>query len=225
MTAKLLLRVLDATAIACAVTAVVMLLQIGSASSGGVADCLLLALDLLQIVVATAFLVWLQDAYSNLLRLRVSMRHGSGRAIAMFFVPIANVLLPPVIVAEVWSGSAPTAKLRRIRRITREIATWWFLYIIASATYGWGLYLFSDDQHEREGTTLLSFSCAAGFLAARLTARIVRDVTARQQRLASIGVVEADEPASQSAPGWLAYLMPVSAAFEDELEEPGVREL
>jgi len=224
MGTRFLLRALDATAFFCAVTAAVMLLRIGSTSTDTVADCLLLGIDLLHIVVAIAFLVWLHAAHQNLARLHVPMRHGSGRAIVMFFIPIANVLLPPVILAEVWSGSAPTSKLRRIRRVTREIIAWWFVYVGASATYGWGIYLFSDDTREREGCILLAFSCAAGVVATRLTARIVRGIDDRQRRLETIGVLAGDDTAQQAAPGWLEYLLPVSRAFEEDLVEPGVPE-
>jgi len=206
--------VLRVTQVVCILAAALSFLRAIDVAIGPAAVCLF-ALDLLHLVCAIAFLVWFRRAHANLVVLGLPMRHGSTTAISMFFIPIANILLPTLIVGEVWSSSAPTARLRRSRMPGVEVVRWWSLYIVASFLYGAGRYLSMDDGLRGVSGVLLMFACAAGSVVAQLTSTLIARVDRREMALLSQPL---ELPADSSRKGsWRDYLLPVSRALEDEL--------
>jgi hypothetical protein len=133
----------------------------------------------------------------------------------MFFIPIANLLLPTLVVGEVWSASAPTARLRRMRGLGVEVVRWWSVYIVASFLYGAGRYLSMDDDLRGVSGVLLVFACAAGSVVAQLTSTLIVHIDRREATLLSQPL---ELPAASSGrSSWRDYLLPVSRALEDEL--------
>ena len=57
--------------------------------------------------VIISFLVWLHRVSKNLQALQVTQRFGPGKAIASWFVPVANLVVPYMVMAELWKGSRP----------------------------------------------------------------------------------------------------------------------
>jgi Domain of unknown function (DUF4328) len=202
------------TQIACIVAAVFALLRaIGVGSQ--VATVCLFALDLLHLISVIAFLAWFRRAHANLVALGLPLRYGSTAAVAMFFIPIANLLLPTVVVGEVWSASAPTARLRGRRGIGVEVVRWWSVYIVASFLYGAGRYLSMDDDLRGVSGALLVFGCVAGSVAAQMTSTLIAHIDRREATLLTQPL---ELPvASSRKSSWRDYLFPVSRALEDEL--------
>lgn len=208
------LGVLRVTQVACVVAAVLSFLRLLDLVSS-LAALFLFALDLLHLVSAVAFLVWLRRAHANLALLGIPTRHGSTAAVAMFFIPIANLLLPTFVVGDVWNASAPTSRLRRAGGTRIEVVRWWSVYLVASFLYGAGRYLAMDDDLRAVSSALLVIACALGSLAAQLTTTLITDIDRREKTLLT------QKPEAQVLPsrerGWRDYLMPVSRALEDEL--------
>lgn len=181
------------------------------------AAVVLLALDLLHLISIIAFLVWFRRAHANLVLLGLPMRHGSTAAIAMFFIPVANLLLPPIVIGEVWSGSAPTTRLRRERGLRVEVARWWSVYVIAAFLYGAGRYLSVDDELRGVSSALLVAGCLTGSVAAHRTLTLIEQIDRRETLLLS-QPLELDEIQAPKR-SWRDYFMPVSRALADELSE------
>lgn len=76
---------------------------------------------------AGAFLPWLHRALANVRRMRTGVRASTGWAMAGWFVPFVNLVMPYLVVAEVWrkSGEAPLGR----RPPTGLVLLWWLLYL------------------------------------------------------------------------------------------------
>jgi hypothetical protein len=76
-------------------------------------------------VLAIAF--WVHAAYRNLQTLAHQARTSSGMAVAWFFIPFANLVMPYSIMKEIWSGSqvgeASAANTTRLR-------LWWGCWVL-----------------------------------------------------------------------------------------------
>ena len=66
---------------------------------------------LVALAAAIVFIVWLSRARDNAERLSARpMRLGKGWAAGAWFVPVANLVLPVIVVLDVWLGSAPQGR-------------------------------------------------------------------------------------------------------------------
>jgi hypothetical protein len=85
----------------------------------------------LQAGVGLAFLAWLYQARKGSERLsRAAHRYGRGWAIGAWFVPVVNLLLPPLIVTDVLQASSTEAAPR-----TRSVTAWWIATLLARLTH------------------------------------------------------------------------------------------
>ncbi|WP_232662793.1 DUF4328 domain-containing protein [Pseudonocardia sp. TRM90224] len=78
-------------------------------------------------VAAIVFIVWLSRARENAERISPAapMRLAKGWAAGSWFVPFANLVLPVIVVLDVWRASAPSAE----QRGGGLVGLWWFVSV------------------------------------------------------------------------------------------------
>jgi hypothetical protein len=146
---------------------------------------------LVGIAVFVLVVVWLYRASKNLDALGRSGRSlGPGWAIGGWFVPVANVVLPAVVLHDAWRGSDPTVAAGdthwKQARSSPLLFAWWLLLVA-----GWVLSAagnaFTDTSGEyetyadfRAGNALSIAASLTLGAAAVLGALFVRALTARQ---------------------------------------------
>jgi hypothetical protein len=94
-------------------------------------------LALLYLVGAVCFVTWLARCRANLAAFpdaRPAMR--TGLTVGMWFIPLANLVLPPFGVADVVRNSVPQA---RRRRLVGAVWGWWVLFLGSWAALAAGL--------------------------------------------------------------------------------------
>jgi Domain of unknown function (DUF4328) len=87
---------------------------------------------------AVAFITWLYQARENLdLRREIGMRWAKGWTIGGWFVPIADLVIPARVVAEVVARSRPGTV--RSWTMPRLVTWWWIAFLLGQepASAGW----------------------------------------------------------------------------------------
>jgi hypothetical protein len=164
----------------------------------GTADIVLLVAAL---VLAPCFIVWLWRAARDQQALgRAPERLGSGWAIGGWFIPLANFVIPVLVVQDLWRGSdiAIAADDPRWRIADRSwlVGWWWGLSLVpVFAGAGADVRDLGADVAELRGQNLLALiAMLAASAAAVLGALVVRRLGARQAACrAAFGL---DAPAS-----------------------------
>jgi hypothetical protein len=148
--------------------------------SGGPAATVVSVLSALVIVgvvyTAVAFLTWLYQARENLdLRGDAGFTWRKGWTVGGWFIPLADLVIPAAVVAEVFSRSRPG--WYRTRATPRLVVAWWIAFVL-------GLFRLTFSTTGPDGTihaTGVQFWNAvnglAGAVAAVLAVRIVQQVT------------------------------------------------
>jgi hypothetical protein len=167
--------------------ALYLLKALSTPLSGSTSAPLALA-SLLWFVLATigwlytiaTFLVWLYQARENLdLRGEYYLRWAKGWSIGGWFIPLANLVIPARVVAEVHARSQPGAP--RQWRMPRVVLWWWLSFIL-------GVVQFTYQRVDLETRTIHVYGVefwnlvngVFGTIAALLAIRIVRRITAWQ---------------------------------------------
>ena len=176
----------------------------------GGADVALSLISLLQgvleIALAVLFIIWFYRAYKNLRALRApEPRRNSGWTIGAWFVPILQLVLPKLMLNEVWRGSEPDRALDAGPvTVPAFHHLWWATWV---AGYLIGIWIGVDSGIESAfsggaGTTTSgALSVASSVLyavAAMLGALVVRRTTERQEARWRQVV----GPPAEGAPGW-----------------------
>src|SRR5439155_1843984 len=80
---------------------------------------------------AVAWLRWQHRAHENLRALGVSgLAYTPGWAVGWWFIPFANLVLPYLVMVELWRASDPTGSPAWARqRITALLPLWWITYL------------------------------------------------------------------------------------------------
>jgi hypothetical protein len=101
-----------------------------------------------------AFMFFIHRVASNLPEVnhldRWSQKFSPGWSVGWFFIPFANFVQAPRVVAELWKGSHPSYGLRNQRSwtecpVTKVIWLWWALVVI-SGIMNWSLRSIDDDS-------------------------------------------------------------------------------
>ena len=145
----------------------------------------LLALIVLAIV--PCFIVWCFRAAKNQEALgRQPERLGAGWAIAGWFIPLANLVIPVLVIQDLWRGSDATIERGdprwRIADRSWLIGWWWGLFLVSLLTFtGTPIDQRELDVAEVRGANLLAIVAMLCFAAsAALGAQVVRRLDARQ---------------------------------------------
>jgi hypothetical protein len=158
---------------------------------------------LVVVAIVPCFIVWCWRAAKNQETLgRAPERLGSGWAVGGWFIPLANLVIPVLVVQDLWRGSdagiARGDPRWRIADRSWLVGSWWGLFVVA-------LVAFAGRPADRRGfdadavrganlVALLAMVCAA--TSAVLAVLVVRRLGARQHACR-----ERQEAAPAAAPG------------------------
>ena len=129
--------------------------------------------------------VWMHRASSNLRGLgRYGMTFSPGACAGWFFVPFANLVMPPKAMSELWRASDPETEQGSwfTSRSTSLVAVWWAAWLV-SGVISWGAFFAKDDPDAATIIGLVSSTLSA--VAAVALILLMRGVSARQQAAAA----------------------------------------
>jgi len=169
-----------------------------------------------------AFAMWLHRAAANLPALGATqLRFTPGWAVGWWFIPVANLVVPLLVIVEIWRASDPrqAATDRSARSqlpIGLTIPIWWLCWLAVIAAGVVGMFV-GTAYTDQEKLVLFSVGAALSLATAAcfaLTLAVVRVLDGRQQRKYALmawpaptpaGAVASHNPPADSAP------LPVSA--------------
>jgi hypothetical protein len=179
------------------------------------ADTFVGVVALLTVVVSlTIFvllIIWMWRVAKNAEVLgRTGSRLGAGWAIGGWFVPFANLVIPLLVMLNLWRGSDPESPpgdpLWRTRHASPLVGWWWGLYLASLLKFGAGG---GDDgtissrgelESLRTQDTVAIFGMAASVAAAVLLILVVRRLTARQSTLLGHPATRVNGPEPERTP-------------------------
>ena len=138
-------------------------------------------LILVGLVAAALFLLWQYMTHANVRTLRPeALRLGPGAAVALWFIPLANLVLPFLAIRALWRASDPDVDLEEPRspRITPLFWLWWLAWLtgigLALAAYlpALGGELTAEQLIVRDRIAIAA--CGAGVVTAILAVVIVQ---------------------------------------------------
>lgn len=91
---------------------------------------------LASVVIQVLLLIWIYRSARNLLALGIQgMRFSPGWSVGWFFIPFANLIVPPMVLIEIWKASNPSARPDNWRRgsLNFFIPLWWLSMLGMSA--------------------------------------------------------------------------------------------
>jgi DNA-binding CsgD family transcriptional regulator len=92
---------------------------------------------LASVVVQILLLIWVYRSARNLLTLGIQgIRYSPGWAVGWFFIPFANLIMPPLVLTEIWKASGPAAGSDDWRRgsLNLFIPLWWLCMLGITAS-------------------------------------------------------------------------------------------
>jgi hypothetical protein len=146
-------------------------------------------LGVLGLATAVVFIIWMWRAAKNNEALgRMNPRLGPGWSIGGWFIPIANLVIPILIMQDLWRGSDPTVARGdpgwRTSRGSGLIGWWWAAFLVGSIR----VFANSDSADSKNSLSDIKSSnrvaivgLAAHVIAAVLAISLVRKLTARQE--------------------------------------------
>jgi hypothetical protein len=146
-----------------------------------VAGAVLVTHVLAFLVTAAAFITWMYQARRNIDRWEIAgLGWGPGWAIGGWFIPLANLVIPKLVMDAIWSGSVlgPTDR-HAFKNSTPLIRLWWLPLVIGQVASRFA----SDDPSAAFSVVIAALvitSAVAGILVIR---RITRLQEERQQGL------------------------------------------
>jgi hypothetical protein len=157
---------------------------------------------LLALAIFVVLLVFLWRAAKNTeVWQRQRPRRGAGWAIGAWFIPFVNLVLPAMVVHDVWRRSPSVDEYGYRHEESGALVVWWWLAWIASNLLQ-PITGSSDDSTSaaalRSADNWRSFGAAFAVAAAVLLIGVVRRLAARQSILARTGPAAATVPAPSS---------------------------
>ena len=141
------------------------------------------------------FLVWVSRAYGNHKSLGIpDQEYSPGWSVGWFFIPLANLFMPFLILRETWKGSDPGILDPREWRksgVSLVVPVWWF-FVLSRQVYWFVLMVFIDTHGNDVHTAVLAL---LSILAMVFFILVVRGVTSRQEEKNS-NLIKASSPAS-----------------------------
>lgn len=153
------------------------------------------------LAVLVVLIVFLYRASKNTeLWQQQSRRWAAGWTIGGWFIPVANIVIPFLVVAEIWKRSPEPGPGGVTRRVgASPVGIWWGAWIVGNLGFGLG------RNHGPEPVNTLmqhdAFRIVASlalFLASIVLILVVRQLNARQMRLAAMAPTTSPPPAPPS---------------------------
>jgi uncharacterized protein DUF4328/uncharacterized protein DUF2510 len=148
---------------------------------------------LLSLTIFVLLIIWMWRVAKNAEVLgRTEPRWKPGWTIGGWFIPFANLVIPVLVMQELWRGTDPEAPRRdplwRSRPGSALVGWWWALYLASVVRFGVGTdngdaAAQSQLKHVRTEDLIAAFGMAASVGAAILLILVVRRLTQRQQTL------------------------------------------
>ena len=145
---------------------------------------------LVTIAIGSVFIVWMWRAAKNNEKLgRDHPRLGPSWAIAGWFIPLANLVIPVLVMQDLWRGSTariPRGDMRwRIADRSALVGWWWAAWIV-SVLGGFGALFGTTDESAkvdalRAGDSITLVGGLFGIAAAVLAILVIRGITSRQE--------------------------------------------
>jgi hypothetical protein len=143
---------------------------------------------LTQIVIVVLFLVWLFRAAKNNEALeRRDARFAPGWSIGAWFIPLANLVIPVLIVQDLWRGATPEIPRGdprwRSARGSGLVAAWWVAWLLSLLRFIASSSRFQDDHTLEDievSNWIALFGVLASAVAAVLAVFVVRGLARRQ---------------------------------------------
>lgn len=164
---------------------------------------------LTQLVIVVLFIIWQFRAAKNNEALdRPHARFGPGWSIGGWFISVANLVIPVLIMQDLWRGSTPAAPRGdprwRSARGSWLIGVWWAAWLLSLLRYGASNAGLHDDgslDDIRTSNIVALVGVAATAIAAVLAAFVVWTLSRRQLDTlrAQRTTYEAGSPASPAA--------------------------
>lgn len=146
------------------------------------------------LVAATAFVTWLYQARRNAARLGGVPEWAPAWAVGGWFIPVAGLVIPYLVVRDVWRATGPTSQPPPVG--------WWWASVLGTVLLNGLIWLYrviTSDGGIFEGTALDTRTVAyplwtAGtamlVVTAFLSARVLLRITEAQQRTAEAGATD-----------------------------------
>ncbi len=143
---------------------------------------------LTQLAIVVLFIVWQFRAAKNNEALdRRGARFGPGWSIGAWFIPLANLVIPVMIMQDLWRGATPSTERGdlawRGARGSWLIGVWWTAWLISLLRYGAsnaGLHDDSSLDSIENSNVVALVGVAATVIAAVLAAFVVWTLSRRQ---------------------------------------------
>ncbi len=143
---------------------------------------------LTQLVIVVLFIVWQFRAAKNNEALdRVGARFGPGWSIGAWFIPLANLVIPVMILQDLWRGATPERPRGDPRWRSAKgswlVGIWWAAWLISLLRYGAsnaGLHDSSSLDDIEASNTVALIGVVATAIAAVLAACVVWQLSRRQ---------------------------------------------
>jgi DNA-directed RNA polymerase subunit RPC12/RpoP len=172
--------------------------------------------NLVSLGTSVVFLVWFHRAYSNLVPLGAArLRQSPGLALAFWFIPFANFVMPALAVQDMWRNSDPDPQRSAADvRPSGLVRAWWGMWLLANllssalVVYSLSIVFRQLDQQMKHGgppidpndvaaltffaILVLSVTLLAAFLCAAVVGRIDARISARAAALFGTGEFDPD---------------------------------
>ena len=154
----------------------------------GVAFLLMLACS---VAIFVLLVIWMWRVAKNAELLgRVQPRFGPGWTIGGWFIPFANLVIPVMVMQDLWRGSDPATPggdpAWRRSKGSALVGWWWATHVLAALRFGSGggeADSRSELERLRSSDSVAAFGSLAAIAAAVLLIRVVRGITQRQEAL------------------------------------------
>ena len=151
----------------------------------------LLLVTFAYLATSLTFITWFWRAYSNLTFLQRSRKRRPGWALGGWFIPIAGMIIPYGIGAEIWTQSKPEpGPIKGDRDTNMEpVISWWALFLIMSVVNVVESFILPEDYTASDLAAFVGVDMIASIVAiaaAVATIRFVRMATDRQERLLAL---------------------------------------
>jgi hypothetical protein len=152
-----------------------------------------LLMVLVSLTIFVLLIIWMWRVAKNAEVLgRRQPRFGPGWTIGGWFIPVANFVIPVLVMQDLWRGTDPDAPpgdpIWRSRPGSGLVGWWWALHLASTVRFGIGRG--DDNATSRDELRSLrtediigAFGMAACVVAAILLIQVVRQITRRQQAL------------------------------------------